>query len=103
MSSFRPKHPLEVSCGSVSVVESRVIARRERVRALAAAIREKGHERVTSAGTMIAAFGVGVALEQISHRDAWWLVSLLGATSTLERLTLTAAAMVRRTGPTASS
>lgn len=103
MSPFWSEYPLEASRESVSMVESRVIARRQRVKVLTAAIREKSHEQATSAGMMITAFGVGVALEQVKRRHVWWFVSLLGATNTLARLASAAAALVRPTGSSAGS
>jgi hypothetical protein len=83
---MEPLQAHEASRRTVILAEKRVNARRRNVQAISAAIRQKTHRRVASAGMLIAAFGVGVALEQIKRRHAWWLVSLLGAARTIERL-----------------
>ena len=97
MSSTESSQASGASRATVSLAEARVVARRTRVVALAADIRQKSHTRIASAGTLIAAFGVGVAIEQLKRRRGWRLVSVLSVVNMLGSLVSMAAAWLKPT------
>jgi hypothetical protein len=76
-------------------LERQLVLRRQRVRNIAAGIGRKTADRMVSPGVLLLAVGVGVALEQSSHRSGWSLPNLLDAADAGLRLLLTFSSSVR--------
>ena len=57
----------------VSDLEQQLTQRRQRVRSLARGIKRKVTAQMISPGMLVAAVGIGVALEQTSHHKGWSL------------------------------
>jgi hypothetical protein len=79
----------------VFALEAQLMLRRRRVRILA---NEEISARLTSPGMMLAAVGVGVAVEQAGHQRAWSLAGILEASHACLDLMLTFASLGRRRG-----
>jgi hypothetical protein len=79
----------------VAGLERQLVLRRQRLRNVAARIGRKTASRMVSPGVLLLAVGVGVALEQSSHRRGWSLPNLLDATDAGLRLLLTFSSSVR--------
>jgi ribose 5-phosphate isomerase RpiB len=72
----------------VSDLEQQLTQRRQRVRSLARGIKRKVTAQMISPGMLVAAVGIGVALEQTSHHKGWSLATVLDAANESFRLLL---------------
>ena len=72
----------------VSDLEKQLLQRRQRVRALTTGIKRKVTARMIAPGTLVAAVGIGVALEQTSRAKGWSLATVLDAANESFRLLL---------------
>ncbi len=69
-------------------LEQQLTQRRQRVRSLARGIKRKVTAQMISPGMLVAAVGIGVALEQTSHHKGWSLATVLDAANESFRLLL---------------
>ena len=79
-------------------LEKRLMLRRQRVRTLVRDIHGNVSARLVSPGTLLAAFGIGVVVEQASHHRAWSLATALDTASAFAGLLLSLSAPVQRAG-----
>lgn len=79
----------------VAELEQRLVLRRQRLRNVAAGISRKAASRMVSPGVLLVAVGVGVALEQSSHRRGWSVPNVLDATNAGLQLLLTFSSAAR--------
>lgn len=79
----------------VAGLERQLAQRRQRLRTIAAGIRQKTTSRMVTPGALLVAVGVGVALEQSGQRRDWSLPNLLDATNAGLRLLLTFSSLER--------
>lgn len=79
----------------VAELEQRLVLRRQRLRNVAAGISRKTASRMVSPGVLLVAVGVGVALEQSSHRRGWSVPNVLDATNAGLQLLLTFSSAAR--------
>jgi hypothetical protein len=85
----------------VTSLENRLMLRRRRVRALVEDINGKVAARLISPGTLLAAFGIGVAVEQISHHRAWSLATALDTANAFAGLLLALSSPAQQAGNSA--
>lgn len=69
-------------------LEKQLILRRQRVRMTAHCINRKISAEMTSPGMLLAAVGIGVAVEQTGHHRGWSLSGILNATNACINLLL---------------
>lgn len=72
----------------VAGCEARLLLRRQRVRALLGDANQKASAQLTSPGMLLAAVGVGFAVEQVGHRRQWTLAAMIEAGHTCTGLLL---------------
>jgi len=84
----------------VSSLEERLVLRRRRVRTLVEDINGNVTARLISPATLLAAFGIGVAVEQISHHRAWSLATALDTANAFTGLLLALSSPVQQAGNT---
>jgi hypothetical protein len=77
-------------------LEKRLMLRRQRVRSLVRDINGNVAARLISPGTLMAAFGIGVVVEQLSHHRARSLATALDTASAFAGLLLSLSAPVQR-------
>lgn len=88
----------------IDVVTRRLGERRRRIGTETAALRHRLRERPTSPGALLAAGGVGVALEQSKRRRRWSLLSALNVFNALATLLATMTEVnARRTRPSSDA
>ena len=73
----------------VAGLEKQLMQRRQRVHARAAGANRKVAARLTSPGMLLAAVGVGMAVEQASHHRAWSLATVFEAANAFTGLLYT--------------
>lgn len=94
----------EISSQSLSLrkriknLEHQILKRPERLRSIMAGIKHKIAARMVSPGMLLAATGIGVAMEQTSHHRRWSLLRVLDAGSALLRLLLSVSTPVSPPG-----
>jgi hypothetical protein len=81
-----------------TTLEKRLVVRRQRVRTLVEDFNGNVTARLISPTTLLAAFGIGVAVEQVSHHRAWSLATALDTTSAFTGLLLALASPVQQAG-----
>ena len=69
-------------------LEQQLTQHRQKVRSLATGIKRKVTARMISPGMLVAAVGIGVALEQTSRHKGWSLATVLDAANESFRLLL---------------
>jgi len=72
----------------VTRLQNQIVLRRQRMRSVAAGINQKINARMTSPGMLLAAVGVGVAVERTSRDRDGSLATVLDATYACIRLLL---------------
>lgn len=72
----------------VNTLETQIILQRRSVRMAAAGFKRKITARMVSPGSLLAAFGIGVAMERASHHRGWSLATVVNAAIASIRLLL---------------
>lgn len=86
------------SLGSqVTSLRNQVILRRQRMRSVAAGLNRKISTRMTSPGMLLAAVGVGVAVERTSRHRGWSLATVLDVTYSCITLLLSFTSSMQQT------
>jgi len=81
----------------VTSLQNQIILWRQRVRLVVAGINRKISSRMTSPGMLLAAVGVGVAVERTSRHRDWSLATVLDATYACMRLLLSFTSSMQQT------
>jgi hypothetical protein len=79
MTGVRPQASSRSLRKQVSDLEARLVLRRQTVRSLVAETNRKFVTWLTSPRMLLAAVGVGVAVEQASHHRGWSAATVIGA------------------------
>lgn len=82
----------------VAGFEAQLKLRRQRVSALVTGAHQTVAAQLTSPGMLLAAVGVGVAVEQAGHHRAWSVAAMLEASHPWVRLLLTLASFGQQAG-----
>jgi len=72
----------------INALEMRIMSRHRNIRTAAAGFNRKITARMVSPAALLAAFGIGVAIEQTSHQRGWSMATAVDAASASIRLLL---------------
>jgi hypothetical protein len=89
MSLIRSTNDEHTLSQQIILLEQQLIRRRDVVRNQLAAVGQKVIPQKVTPGLLLTAAGIGVALQQHSHKSAWSLAALLDAVDAGSRLMLT--------------
>jgi hypothetical protein len=80
----------------VAVLENQIMRRRKKVRMTVPAITGKVAAQLSSPMALLAAVGIGVAVEQASHHRGWSLATVLDASNACLGLLLSFSSLTQR-------
>lgn len=79
----------------VNSLETQIMLQHRSVRTVVAGFKRKITARIASPGSLLVAFGFGVAMEQTSHQRGWSLAAVVAAANESIRLLLSLSSAVQ--------